>query len=79
MLRFAEYYYLKDTIGRNPVFLMDDVFGELDAERAVVISEHLGELGQAFITLTDFSNFSYLKKSNNDLVIKVFNGKTAYA
>jgi DNA replication and repair protein RecF len=79
MLRFAEFNYLKDSTGRNPIFLMDDVFGELDASRAGMVSEHLGEIGQAFITLTDFSDFSYLKKTNKDLVIKVFNGKAAYA
>jgi DNA replication and repair protein RecF len=79
ILRFAEYFYLKETIGREPIFLMDDVFGELDAYRAGKISEHLIDLGQAFITLTDFSNFAYLKKSDSDKVIKVFNGKTVYA
>jgi DNA replication and repair protein RecF len=79
MLRFAEYFYLKDIIGRSPIFLMDDIFGELDAYRASKISEHLGELGQAFITLTDFSNFTYLKKSENDKVFKIYNGKAEYA
>ena len=79
MLRFAEYFYLKDTIGRNPIFLMDDVFGELDAYRAFKISEHLGELGQTFITLTDFSNFTYLKKSDQDKVFNISQGKVGYA
>ena len=76
MLRFAEYYYLKDTMGRNPVFLMDDVFGELDVHRASKISAHLAELGQ---TLTDFSNFTYLKKSDKDRVFNISNGKVEYA
>ncbi len=79
MLRFAEYFYLKEKLGNNPIFLMDDVFGELDAYRAGKISEHLEDLGQTFITLTDFSNFSYLKKTENDMIIKVNNGATAYA
>ncbi|MCX6150430.1 MAG: DNA replication and repair protein RecF [Ignavibacteriales bacterium] len=79
MLRFAEYFYLKESIGRNPIFLMDDVFGELDAYRSARISQHLSELGQTFITLTDFSNFSFLKKSDSDLVIKVYSGTAAYA
>ena len=79
MLRFAEYFYLKDIIGRSPIFLMDDIFGELDAYRASKISGHLGELGQAFITLTDFSNFTYLKKSGSDKVFKISNGKAEYA
>jgi len=79
MLRFAEYFYLKEKLGNNPIFLMDDVFGELDAYRAGKISEHLEDLGQTFITLTDFSNFSYLEKTENDMIIKVNNGATAYA
>lgn len=33
-LRFAQFFYLKDSLQRVPVFLMDDVFGELDAHRA---------------------------------------------
>jgi len=78
-LRFAEFFYLKDTSGKTPIFLLDDVFGELDAYRAGKISEYLKEVGQAFITLTDFANFSFLKKDEKDLIIKLDNGKIAYA
>lgn len=78
-LRFAEFFYLKETSGKTPIFLLDDVFGELDAYRAGKISEYLKEVGQAFITLTDFANFSFLKKDEKDLIIKLDNGKIAYA
>ena len=71
ILRFAEYFYLKDKIGISPLFLLDDVFGELDAERAAEISSYLSGVGQAFITLTDFGNFSFLKAGKNDKVIKI--------
>ena len=40
-LRFAEFFYLKDTTGKTPIFLLDDVFGQLDAYRAGKISEYL--------------------------------------
>lgn len=73
-LRFAQFYYLKDAVGRTPLFLMDDVFGELDAYRAGKISEHFKEVGQTFITLTDLSDFSYLETSETDKIIKVEGG-----
>ena len=78
-IRFAEFFYLKDTTGKTPIFLLDDVFGELDAYRAGKISEYLKEVGQAFITLTDFADFSFLKKDDKDLIIKLENGNVAYA
>lgn len=78
-LKFAEFFYLKDTTGKTPIFLLDDVFGELDAYRAGKISEYLKEVGQAFITLTDFADFSFLAKTGNDRIIKLNEGQIAYA
>lgn len=78
-LRFAEFFYLKDKTGKTPIFLLDDVFGELDAYRAGKISKYLKEVGQAFITLTDFADFSFLSKEEKDLIIKLENGKISYA
>ena len=80
MLRFAEYFYLKDKTGNTPLFLLDDVFGELDAERAAAISNYLSSVGQAIITLTDFGNISYLKVGKEDKIIKLgLDGKVTYA
>lgn len=78
-LRFAEFFYLKDSTGKTPIFLLDDVFGELDAYRAGKISKYLKEVGQAFITLTDFADFSFLAKEEKDLIIKLDNGNIIYA
>jgi DNA replication and repair protein RecF len=78
-LRFGEFFFLQDTIGKTPMFLMDDVFGELDAYRAAKISEFMKKIGQAFITLTDFSNFEHLTKGDDDLVINVEKGQFLYA
>lgn len=78
-LRFAEFFYLKKTTGKTPIFLLDDVFGELDAYRAGKISKYLKEVGQAFITLTDFADFSFLTKEEKDLIIKLENGNITYA
>ncbi len=79
VLRFAQFFYLKEITGRKPIFLLDDVFGELDIKRSSKISEYLRDVGQAFITLTDFTNLSFLKKDKNDLILKVSGGKAAYA
>ena len=78
-LRFAEFYYLKEITGTAPIFLLDDVFGELDANRSFKISKYLGEVGQAFITLTDFGNFEFLQVSDEDKVIKLNKGAMVYA
>ena len=71
VLRFAEYFYLKDKKKNTPLFLLDDVFGELDSERAAAISRSLKEVGQAIITLTDFGNISHLKIDKEDRIIKL--------
>jgi len=78
VLRFAEFFYLKDITSKTPLFLLDDVFGELDASRAHKISDYLKEVGQAFITLTDFGNFSFLKKDEDDNLIKLNGGEVVY-
>jgi DNA replication and repair protein RecF len=79
VLRFAEFCYLKEVTGKSPLFLLDDVFGELDANRASKISEYLGDVGQAFITLTDFGNFSFLKITSDDKLIKLNRGEVVNA
>ena len=78
-LRFAQYFYLKEKIGRQPLFLLDDVFGELDTKRSIKISEYLKKVGQAFITLTDFTNYNFLTKNEKDRMIVLNNGEISYA
>lgn len=79
VLRFAEFFYLKSITGKKPVFLLDDVFGELDTNRADKISRYLREVGQAFVTLTDFSNLKFLTKNENDKIITISGSVTANA
>jgi len=78
-LRFAEFFYLKEKTGKAPIFLLDDVFGELDTARSIRISENLSRVGQTFITLTDFTDISYLRKQSCDMVIKLAEGNIVYA
>jgi len=78
-LRFSQFFYLKDKLQVTPLFLMDDVFGELDAFRSERISNYLSQIGQAFITMTDFSKLEELNISKNDFVFNVKNGAVANA
>jgi DNA replication and repair protein RecF len=78
VLRFAEFFYLKQIMGVVPLFLLDDIFGELDADRSQKISEYLRELGQTFITMTDFTNISFMKRCENDNYINLNHGTVVY-
>lgn len=78
-LKFAQFFYLKENTGKNPIFLFDDVFGELDTERSSKISEYLGRIGQSFITITDFSNLPFIQSHKKDNVIKLSQGEAQYA
>jgi DNA replication and repair protein RecF len=78
-LRFGQFFFMKDRLGKTPIFLMDDVFGELDKYRAGRISEYLSDVGQAFITLTDLTNTESFYKSGNNTLIRVENGKVSFA
>ena len=78
VLRFAQFFYLKEIMGIIPLFLLDDIFGELDAARSQTISEYLRELGQTFITVTDFTNLSFMKRNVNDKHINLRSGTVAY-
>lgn len=72
-LRFAQYFFIKEKLGKTPIFLMDDIFGELDSFRAGKISNYISQIGQAFITMTDFTRVEEIK-SFISKKIKVENG-----
>lgn len=78
-LRFGQFFFMKEKLGKTPIFLMDDVFGELDKYRAGRISEYLAKIGQAFITMTDLTKTEYLKIGSDNILIKVDNGTATIA
>jgi DNA replication and repair protein RecF len=78
VLRFAQFFYLKEIMGIVPLFLLDDIFGELDMKRSQRISEYLRELGQAFITMTDLTNTAFMPKNGNDKHINLRSGAVVY-
>jgi DNA replication and repair protein RecF len=51
-MKIAEREYLSSTLEENPVLLLDDLFGELDAERSERIVRMVSTLGQSVITTT---------------------------
>ena len=51
-LKVAEYAVLSDRTGEAPILLLDDVFSELDADRATAFVGALSGVEQAFITAT---------------------------
>ncbi|HYM19896.1 MAG TPA: DNA replication and repair protein RecF [Candidatus Kapabacteria bacterium] len=61
-MKLAEYHYLRDATGETPILLLDDVFSELDANRAARLLELLSssEYGQTFITSTTRESFAGL-------------------
>lgn len=58
-LKLAEGKYILEKSGRTPIYLLDDLFAELDIERSRQIIEVLGDRGQILITSTDLSDVRY--------------------
>lgn len=57
-LKLAQYAYIQERLKETPIFLLDDVFSELDRERASDLIEILKPLGQSLITTTERKLFS---------------------
>jgi len=51
-LKFAESDYIKLKTAKEPILLMDDVFGELDNDRIRYLMNYVTHVGQTFITTT---------------------------
>ncbi len=58
-LKIAEFNYMKDVCRETPVFLLDDVFSELDEHRSQRLIQATQSLGQTFITTTDKKLFEH--------------------
>lgn len=56
-LKIAEFLYLKERRNEVPVFLLDDVFSELDDKRSRLLLNTVENLGQIFITTTEENVF----------------------
>jgi DNA replication and repair protein RecF len=65
-LKVAEFRFLRERLGERPVFLLDDVFSELDGHRARRILGLVMDLGQALITTTDAGLFAQTMAAGAD-------------
>lgn len=74
-LKLAEYYYIKDTLGTNPILMLDDVLSELDFSRITNIISHLNSFGQILLTTTDINYSNGIKNFYKDNEISLFNIK----
>ncbi|MBN1634289.1 MAG: DNA replication/repair protein RecF [Ignavibacteria bacterium] len=71
-LKLAEYEYIKDRSGVEPILLLDDILSELDSDRVEKIISHLNEFGQVFITSTESGYLGRLKQKVDGRDISVF-------
>ncbi len=55
-LKLAEGRYISERNSGTPLYLMDDLFAELDVDRSAQILQFLGDRGQMFITSTDLGD-----------------------
>ncbi len=65
-LKIAEFHYLAEQCAESPLILLDDIFGELDAERAERVYEITRGLAQTFITVASLDFLPFLKRRSLD-------------
>ena len=56
-LKIGEFFYLKERCKEKPLFLLDDVFAELDEQRSKHLLNLIESLSQTFITSTNYEIF----------------------
>lgn len=56
-LKLAQHFYIQGILNEKPIFLLDDVFSELDRSRADDLIELLRPMGQSVITTTEKKQF----------------------
>lgn len=77
-LKIGEFFYLKERCRENPILLLDDVFSELDDNRAQQMLLLIENLNQTFITSTNFDIFDkVLNFGEKNKKVVVRNGKIA--
>lgn len=66
--KLAEIPYIEERRGQKPICLLDDVFSELDADRARHLLNELSQTGQCFVTLTGLESWP----KENNLPVSIF-------
>ena len=65
-LKIGEFFYLRDRCSEPPILLLDDIFSELDGQRADHLLRFTGELSQTFITSTNAHLFDAVSTSRGE-------------
>lgn len=63
-LKIGEFFYLKERHGESPIFLLDDIFSELDEHRAGQLLDFVSDLSQTFITTTNLQPLKNITSRN---------------
>lgn len=63
-LKLAEFFYLRERKLEDPLFLLDDVFSDLDAGRIQRILALVSGIGQTILTTTDEAAFDETVRQN---------------
>ncbi|MCS6989176.1 MAG: DNA replication/repair protein RecF [Chloroherpetonaceae bacterium] len=61
-LKLAQHFYIQNILNEKPIFLLDDVFSELDRDRASDLVELLKPMGQSIITTTEKKQFDNVRQ-----------------
>lgn len=79
-LKVGEFFFLKDRRRETPIFLLDDVFSELDEHRARRLLHVLGGLSQTLVTSTNGDIFdATMAFDGHNRKFHVSNGTVVYA
>ena len=57
-LKLTQGKFIENRTGVKPIYLLDDVFMELDRIRTIETVKHINEIGQVIITTTDYEEWS---------------------
>lgn len=67
-LKTVESNYIQHISNKKPLFLLDDIFGELDASRVENLVRLINNEGQSFITTTDLEKFKNIYPDSSKLL-----------
>ena len=75
-LQLAQTQYLKDTVHKNCIFLLDDVGAELDEnKREIFIDKLIDTDAQIFVTAIDKTQLMFIEKYKNKKMFHVEHGQ----
>ncbi len=75
-LKFAEFRFIKENLKETPVILLDDIFSELDSDRAQQVVDFINQnQAQSFITITNPARLESFDSDEKNKYFYVKDGK----